>query len=676
MHYAFYLSSERTATQGDLQSLQFLSDKLGTFTGEPSQQVVRDRRPWTVFIADSERTKYENLLAVLIENQERIIHYRIVHRTTKEQVWFRDKVVLTRTADDRLLVCGELEQIFNTEETTVTREQISLHEVELMQSISSAANAGAGVTELTNLMLSALAEITGIHSNRFYSYNKEKHRLGLNNQKTTSIPITFLERKFGISIDNFAPILRDNNVYETALQEGSIFITSKPEEILELIKWHTDSKALQKVAEWVQNFLNIRTYGVLPLVVQGQPFGLITFTSNLVLSSVQCSGIESFTSYLCFALSKLKAEQELKEERDFYRQLLDSVPAEIAIFDEHQRILFANTNAFPRIDQKSSVIGRTEREIARQLHLDMTKVDKRTLHFEEAMKRNVTEHWVDEINIRGVKRSMLRSFTPIYNEKGFYRMVAYGMDISSLRETEADKETLIHDLSRRIADQTEYNYIVSHHLRAPVASLMGLTGILDLADDEAERKLMLEHIKDAATELDNVLKDLSTVLNLKSQSNLEVEHFYLDEVCEVIEVHYRKALAELNTTLNMQIDSAIKKKELCTYKSYLENILRTFISNAIVYRASDRQLQIVLKAEDKGDELVVSICDNGKGIDMDLYGDQLFGLYKRFHPDHPGKGLELHIAKNQSEHLNGTIEVCSALNEGSSFSLRLPYRLL
>lgn len=677
MHYAFYLSSERSGTQGNIQALRFASEKLGMYTGECSKRLVQDKRPWTVFIAASERGKYKNLLESLQEGQERIIHYRIEHRATREQTWFRDKLRLIRTADNELLVCGELEQIFKTDQkTAVSREEISLHQVELMQSISTAANSGADFEELTSLLLSALAEITGIHSNRFYLYNKASHRLELNTEKVTSIPMTFLEKKFGISIDQFAPILKDNNAYEKALTEGKMFITSKPEEILELIKAHTNKKTLQRVADWVKNFLNIKTYGVLPLVVSGQPFGLITFTSNLHLSEVQISGIESFTSYLCFALSKLKAEQELVEGRDFYRQLLDTVPVEISIFDEQQRVLFANKNAFPLAEDKESLIGKTDEEIAQNLHLDLDKAAKRSLHFTEAVKKKISENWIDELSINGEKCSMLRNFTPIFNEDGSFRMVSYGMDISSLRQTEAEKEALIHDLSKRIADQTEYNYIVSHHLRAPVASLIGLTGILDLAEDQEEQKLMLDYVKTAANELDSVLKDLSTVLNLKSHKNADLEEFYLQEVCEAIEPQYRKTLADLNSSLQIEIDGLVKDKKLHSFKAYLENILRTFISNAIAYRDPERTLELRLKAYHKDDKLIIAIQDNGIGIDMDKHGHHLFGLYKRFHPDHPGKGLELHIAKNQSEQLGGLIEVNSAPGVGSTFSLHLPYRLL
>ena len=64
--------------------------------------------------------------------------------------------------------------------------------------------------------------------------------------------------------------------------------------------------------------------------------------------------------------------------------------------------------------------------------------------------------------------------------------------------------------------------------------------------------------------------------------------------------------------------------------------------------------------------------DNGLGIDMDKYGDQVFGLNKRFHPKFSGKGLGLFMVKAQVESLNGAITVKSKVNEGTTFTITLP----
>ena len=66
------------------------------------------------------------------------------------------------------------------------------------------------------------------------------------------------------------------------------------------------------------------------------------------------------------------------------------------------------------------------------------------------------------------------------------------------------------------------------------------------------------------------------------------------------------------------------------------------------------------------------MIDNGIGIDLNLYGDYVFGLYKRFNLEIEGKGLGLHMTKNQVEALGGSINVESALDKGTIFSITLP----
>ena len=62
--------------------------------------------------------------------------------------------------------------------------------------------------------------------------------------------------------------------------------------------------------------------------------------------------------------------------------------------------------------------------------------------------------------------------------------------------------------------------------------------------------------------------------------------------------------------------------------------------------------------------------DNGKGIDLEKNGEQLFGLYRRFDTSTEGKGMGLYMVKTQVEALGGTIQIKSKLGEGTGFIIR------
>ena len=66
---------------------------------------------------------------------------------------------------------------------------------------------------------------------------------------------------------------------------------------------------------------------------------------------------------------------------------------------------------------------------------------------------------------------------------------------------------------------------------------------------------------------------------------------------------------------------------------------------------------------------VLSISDNGLGIDLKKHKNALFGMYKTFHKNQNARGIGLFITKNQVEAMGGKIEVSSELNKGTTFKI-------
>jgi signal transduction histidine kinase len=71
------------------------------------------------------------------------------------------------------------------------------------------------------------------------------------------------------------------------------------------------------------------------------------------------------------------------------------------------------------------------------------------------------------------------------------------------------------------------------------------------------------------------------------------------------------------------------------------------------------------------DKTCILVSDNGIGIDLDQYGEQVFGLYKRFHPGQEGRGLGLYMCKTQVEALGGNITIESKPGQGTTFKIIL-----
>ncbi|MEO1487746.1 MAG: ATP-binding protein, partial [Bacteroidota bacterium] len=112
-----------------------------------------------------------------------------------------------------------------------------------------------------------------------------------------------------------------------------------------------------------------------------------------------------------------------------------------------------------------------------------------------------------------------------------------------------------------------------------------------------------------------------------------------------------------------------KKLTVKSVPAYLESIILNLMTNAVKYRDPNRDSTIELKATMEKNHVVFSVTDNGLGIDMQRYGDKLFGMYKTFHNHKDARGLGLYIIKNQIEAMGGNIHAESTPGKGSTFKV-------
>jgi signal transduction histidine kinase len=109
---------------------------------------------------------------------------------------------------------------------------------------------------------------------------------------------------------------------------------------------------------------------------------------------------------------------------------------------------------------------------------------------------------------------------------------------------------------------------------------------------------------------------------------------------------------------------------ICYVQIYLKSIFKNLISNSIRYKHPDRACVIDVRTKLlKGKKLLI-IKDNGSGIDLKKHKDKVFKMYKTFHGNEDARGLGLFVVKNQVESVNGDISIKSAVNVGTSLTIR------
>ncbi len=248
------------------------------------------------------------------------------------------------------------------------------------------------------------------------------------------------------------------------------------------------------------------------------------------------------------------------------------------------------------------------------------------------------------------------------------RMLGAKQDVTNQKIEEQEKEKLITELIQNNKDLKQFSYITSHNLRGPIASLLGLSSLLDnYAIKDPTLKQILAGIKKATHMFDDIIKDLTKVLNIKDHISIPQEDLMIASALEKGIAQNETMILEIGAQIDSQFNNALTVK---FNKAYLESIFFNLISNAIKYRSPSRALKIVITSEIINDDVILKFSDNGLGLNVELYKERLFRLYQRFHDHAEGKGLGLFLIKSQMEALNGSIDIESTVGVGATFILK------
>lgn len=212
-------------------------------------------------------------------------------------------------------------------------------------------------------------------------------------------------------------------------------------------------------------------------------------------------------------------------------------------------------------------------------------------------------------------------------------------------------------------------YNISHNLRSPLASVIGLVNIAQLeqskSTEAAER--YFDMIKKSTLRLDETLREiLDFSENLRS--DLKISEINLQQLCD-----------ESVSRLSMKGAEKIEKQfnilqEAPFYSDHyrLKTILSYLFSNSIKYHDQMKDSRFMrVNASISSGRAVISILDNGVGI----HPDQLpfvFDMFVRSNESSDGAGLGLYVVKEVIEKMKGTIEIDSLFGEWTRVDITLP----
>ncbi|NHT19132.1 response regulator [Cellulomonas sp. IC4_254] len=218
--------------------------------------------------------------------------------------------------------------------------------------------------------------------------------------------------------------------------------------------------------------------------------------------------------------------------------------------------------------------------------------------------------------------------------------------------------------------KTRFLRSVSHELRAPVNSILGLASLLADGDLDADQRVQVGYLDASARALLGMVNELLDLARAES-GRQHVRRVRVDLPAMLAELAGTvRPLLRPEVELRVEVTADLV---LHTDPELLERVLRNLLTNAVKFTESGAVTLRAGRAAD-GRTVVIAVEDTGLGIareHLDEVFEEFFQVPNRLQPSVKGTGLGLPYARRVAEALGGSLEVASEVGEGSTFTLTL-----
>jgi len=268
---------------------------------------------------------------------------------------------------------------------------------------------------------------------------------------------------------------------------------------------------------------------------------------------------------------------------------------------------------------------------------------------------------------RAEAQQALQEFNESLEGKILARTSELNEEIHNRKQTEENLQRANQELSKRNTELDNFVYSVSHDLRAPIASVLGLTNLAKKDLDVVMKDIYLDKIHSSAVLQDDFIKE---ILDQSRNSRLEIRRE---------EIRFQPLIEDTFDQLKFATSTGKSVEKIVTVNQNtpfycdqwrLKVILNNIISNSIRYRnGKDPVIKINVDVSDRVAKL--EIRDNGKGIAKE-HLDKVCKMFYRATDDGAGSGLGLYIVKEAIDKLHGFIRIDSEVGKGTTVTLEIP----
>ncbi|MGE9312411.1 PAS domain S-box protein [Niabella sp. CJ426] len=398
---------------------------------------------------------------------------------------------------------------------------------------------------------------------------------------------------------------------------------------------------------------------------------------------------------------KLAAERKLKHSEKKYRYLFDESPVALWEEDFSEVVALLRKNGMMEKSEEEIIEYFTRQPNALASYTELVKIksinDECFRQYKFNSKEELFAHFpktlVQDSNLNTSKKILaaictgkhqFKSESLFYDSEGKMRtcilswqvipgheenydqIILTTVDITDLKNSKEELRKSLEKLDHQNKRLLDFSYIVSHNLRSHASNIQSLTDLILSSQNIEEKKELVIYLHKVVKILGSSIDALNDVVTINADIDVSQQQVKLREaVDKTVHVLSDKIRQKEGVILN----NIPKDTTIFHNRAYIESILLNLISNSLKYSKPNVCPVVSITYNQENYEKILTVNDNGIGIDLEKNGHKLFGLFKTFTHNPDAKGVGLYITKRQIEAMGGRITVDSIVNVGTTFKI-------
>ena len=355
--------------------------------------------------------------------------------------------------------------------------------------------------------------------------------------------------------------------------------------------------------------------------------------------------------------------ERLEAEREKYSNIIANMNMGLLEVDNNDNIKLVNQSFLDMSGYKTKeLIGHKASDLFSN-NQNQTILERKTID----QKARLPKSYEIPITIKtGEEKHWLISGAPNYNVNGeIIGSIGIHLDITEQKKLELQKELLLKKLEIQNERLNEYAHMVSHDLKSPLRSIHALISWIKEDNKTLFNETTVRHfelIEDKVEKMDNLIQGILTYSKVDSSKEIKEKIDLNEIVTNIIQIIH------IPENVTVIIKKALPILETDRFR--MQQLFQNLISNGANY-IDKKEGVVEIDYEEKGNDYIFSIKDNGQGIDS-KYQTKIFDLFQSFSEEEKSTGIGLSIVKRIVDYYNGTIWLESTLGIGTTFFIKLP----